>query len=190
MSEYSQDVMAKHRMHVHNPADWPSQLSALAPDILISCLGTTMAQAGSKDAFRAVDHDLVLAVAQAAKATGTRHMIAISSVGASAQASNFYLRTKGEIESGLRTLGFDRLDIIRPGLLTGGKRKDHRPGEALASVLSPVTDRLLWGPLSRYRSTPVALIARAIIALIHQSCTDAQAQFFIHQNDSIKALAS
>ena len=38
---------------------------------------------------------------------------------ASAKAGNFYLRTKGETEDGLRALGFERLDILRPGLLTG-----------------------------------------------------------------------
>ena len=35
-----------------------------------------------------------------------------------------YLRLKGEMEAALAGLGFDRLDIVRPGLLRGRARAD------------------------------------------------------------------
>lgn len=120
---------------VHEAAspDWPKLVAAIRPDVAISCLGTTMRVAGSKAAFRAVDLDLVTDFGNAAKGAGARHMIAVSSVGASAKASNFYLQTKGEAEAAMTRMGFDRVDFLRPGLLTvrtagkpsGRKHRDH-----------------------------------------------------------------
>lgn len=171
--------------HVGSAGDWPSLIDALDADVAISCLGTTIRTAGSQDAFRAVDHDLVVAFAEAAKKAGASHMISVSSVGASAKASNFYLKTKGQTEDGLRALGFDRLDIIRPGLLTGGSRSDSRPGEAIGIMLAPLTDLLMLGPMARYRSTPSAKVAQAIAAL---ALGGGQGRH-IHENDAIRALA-
>ncbi len=109
---------------------------------------------------------MVLAFANAARDSGVRHMISVSSVGAMPASSSYYLRTKAEAEQGLSALKFDRLDIIRPGLLTGGSRSDSRPGESLGILLAPFTDRLMLGPLSKYRSTPSLKVAKAIAALV------------------------
>jgi uncharacterized protein YbjT (DUF2867 family) len=171
--------------HVAPSADWPSLVGALRPDVAICCLGTTIRVAGSKAAFRAVDHDLILTFAKAARVAGAQHMIAVSSVGASAQSSNFYLKTKGETEEGLRALGFDRVDILRPGLLTGGNRPDSRPGEAIGILLSPLTDLLMMGPLAKYQSTPSAKVAQAIVTLALAGGHGT----YSHENESIRALA-
>jgi uncharacterized protein YbjT (DUF2867 family) len=173
------------RQHVGPSADWPAMIAKLCPDVSISCLGTTMRIAGSREAFRKVDHDLVLSFAAAARKAGARHMIAVSSVGAMPASSSFYLRTKADVEQGLRTLKFERLDIIRPGLLTGGNRPDSRTGESIGMMLAPFTDLLMLGPLSKYRSTPSAKVARAIAALA--GC--AGQGVFIHENERINALA-
>ncbi|WP_033073723.1 NAD-dependent dehydratase [Sphingopyxis sp. MWB1] len=173
------------RPHVAPSADWPRIIAELAPDTLISCLGTTLRQAGSRAAFRAVDHDLLLASARAAYAAGARHMIAVSSVGASARSRNFYLRTKGEVEAALGAIGFDRLDILRPGLLTGARGGPRRWGEGLAMHAAPLTDALLRGRLRRYRSIPAERVARAIAAL--SRCTAPGVH--VHENDAMRALA-
>jgi uncharacterized protein YbjT (DUF2867 family) len=171
--------------HVAPIGDWPEVIADIKAEIAISCLGTTIRTAGSRDAFRAVDHDLVLTLAQASRDAGTRHFITISSVGAMPASSNFYLRTKAETEQGLRRIGFNRLDIMRPSLLTGGRRDDHRAGEALGILLSPITDLLMIGPMRKYASTPSDKVARAIAALVNRN----EAGVFIHENDSINALA-
>ena len=172
--------------HVTPPVDWPEIVVELKPDIAICCLGTTMKTAGSQHAFRAVDHDLVLAFAQAAFAAGAKHFIVVSSVGASSRSSNFYLKTKGEVEDAVNAMGFERVDAVRPGLLTGGTRTESRPGESLAMLISPLTNLLLWGPLSKYRSTASLSVAQAIVAL---AVGGGQGRF-IHENESIDALAS
>ncbi len=171
--------------HVGQGDEWPEMISSLSPDVAISCLGTTMRIAGSQAAFRAVDHDLVLAFATAARTAGAKQMIVVSSIGASRKSGSFYLRTKGEAEEAISHLGFERLDIIRPGLLTGGDRSDSRPGESLGIMLAPVTDLLMFGSLGRYRSTPSAKVAQAIAALVAGGGKGK----FIHENDKINALA-
>ena len=88
-------------------------------DHLYLCLGTTIKTAGSKEAFRRVDFDYCVGIAKLAINTGTSVVSLVSSVGADASSSNFYLRTKGEVEEAIRTLGFSTLNIYRPGLLLG-----------------------------------------------------------------------
>ena len=164
---------------------WADVVAVERPATLISCIGTTIRQAGSEAAFRAVDHDLLLAVATAAKAAGARHVIAVSSVGASAKSRNFYLRTKGEAEDGLRVLGFDRLDILRPGLLMGDRAGPKRMGEGIAMAAAPLTDALLHGSLRRYRSIAGETVAKAIVALAGMT----QPGVRFHENDAMRRLA-
>lgn len=172
--------------HIGDPANWPDVIAGLKPDVAISCLGTTWNKSGkSEAAFRAVDLDLVLAFATAAKQAGAKHMIAVSSVGASSNSSNFYLRTKGKAEDGLKQLGFDSLDILRPGLLTGDRGAERRFGERLGIIFSPFTDAILHGPFRRYRSIDSMTVARAIAKL----AIGGGSGNFIHENDAIAALA-
>ncbi|WP_439567875.1 NAD-dependent epimerase/dehydratase family protein [Sphingopyxis sp.] len=174
-----------HAECVAPPESWPDLIAAQQPAVLISCLGTTIRQAGSQAAFRAVDHDLILDAARGARRGGTPHMIVVSSVGAATKAGNFYLRTKGETEDGLRALGFDRLDLIRPGLLLGDRPGPPRLGERLATIAAPLADALLHGSFRRYRSIPGAKVAAAIARLAGQGGSGVH----IHENDAIRALA-
>jgi uncharacterized protein YbjT (DUF2867 family) len=173
------------KQHVAPVEDWPAIIAQIQAEVAICCLGTTIRTAGSQAAFRAVDFDLVIAVANAARQAGAQQMVSVSSVGASSKSSNFYLKTKGEAEDAMRAMDFARVDIIRPGLLTGGTRPDSRPGEAIGIMLSPLTDLLMFGPLAKYRSTPSAKVAQAIVTL----ALGGGHGKFIHENDAIKALA-
>ena len=78
--------------HVADTAEWPDRIAGLKPDVAISCLGTTWNKSGrSEAAFRAVDLELVLAFAAATRKAGARHMISVSSVGASAKSASFFI---------------------------------------------------------------------------------------------------
>jgi len=103
-----------------------------APSMFISALGTTKAQAGSLEAQRAVDYDLNLALARAAKDAGVKVYVLISVNGASTSSMFPYTKMKGELEDAVKQLGFPHTVIVRPGLITGGKRSDSRPAEAVA----------------------------------------------------------
>lgn len=170
--------------HVASPKLWPVILESHGFDLAINCLGTTIRQAGSKEAFAAVDHDLVLDFARIVRGDGTSRFISVSSVGAYARSGNHYLSVKGRTEDALKDIGFARLDILRPGLLHGD-RQEFRFGESLAQIASPLTNLLLSGSLRRYRSIDSEIVARAIVNL---ASTDGAGQF-IHENDAITALA-
>ncbi len=168
-----------------DPANWPATIATIQPAVIISALGTTIAQAGSQAAFRAIDHDLVIAIARAARDAGATHAIIVSSVGASASASNFYLKTKGETEAALAAMGFARLDILRPGLLLGDRSGPPRPAERIGMALAPLTNLLTPRSFDRYRAIEAATVARAIAALIDRS----EAGHFIHHNREMRALS-
>ena len=98
-------------------------------DAAVCALGTTMKLAGSKAAFRAVDFDAVVAFARAARERGARSLALVSSMGADASSSNFYLQTKGQAEDAVCALGYDAVHILRPSILDDeGARSARRQG--------------------------------------------------------------
>jgi len=107
---------------------WP------AVDDVYCCLGTTIRTAGSRTAFRAVDHDYPLAVARGTRAAGARQCLFVSAMGADAHSSVFYSRVKGELEAAIAALAFPAAIAFRPSLLAGD-RAEHRLGERLALAL-------------------------------------------------------
>ena len=126
------------------------------------CLGTTIKQAGSKEAFRAIDHVAVLAFAWAARRGGAQRFFFISSLGASAQSRVFYNRVKGETEAALAVLEFSTLAIFQPSLLLG-PRREKRLGERLGAALMWLLDPLLLGGLRKYRAIEAEVVARAML---------------------------
>lgn len=164
---------------------WGELIAAAQAQVLVCALGTTMARAGSPEAFRAVDHDLVLDVARKARSAGIAHLVLVSSVGASAMSRNFYLRVKGETEVALRTLGFTRLDILQPGLLLG-RRQEQRPLERLGQLVAPLAGALaLHGKWRRFRAIRGATVARTILALSAEKAPGA----FVHEYDALNRAA-
>lgn len=143
--------------------NWPDVVADLRPEILISTLGTTIGKAGSRKAFAAIDHDAVVAIAAAAKAAGARQFLMVSSVGASTSSANFYLGTKGRAEASVIALGFERLDIFRPGLLMGERAGDPRLMERLGILLSPLTNALTPRRFDKYRAIAAADVAAAMV---------------------------
>lgn len=155
-------------------------------EVLLCALGTTRRAAGSLEAFAAVDCDLVLEIAASARAAGARQAIVVSSIGASAKSSNDYLRVKGEMEEGITKLGFERCDLLQPGLLLGARSGAARPAERLGQWLAPVYNPLLVGPLADYRAIQSLEVARAAAALVGR----APAGLFRHRYVALRQLAS
>ena len=157
---------ARMEMFVAEPDGWGDVIRTVRPDVLVSALGTTIRKVGGdQDAFRAVDFDLVVETARAAREAGVERMIAVSSVGANPHSDNFYLRTKGETEKALLKLRFKRLDLMRPGLLRGTRKADLRPLEGLAKLASPAADMLMRGKWAQYRSVHARDLVDAMLAL-------------------------
>lgn len=180
------DYGAGHDAIIAEKGAWADHIATLKPDILLSALGSTMKQAGSRDAFRAIDYDMQLAAARAANAAGARHIICVSAVGASAKSRNFYLKTKGEVERDIAALDMARVDFLHPGLLLGERHGPSRTGEGLAARFAPFVDRLMVGKLSQYKSVAGDDVARAMLHLAGLGGTGR----FVHNSVQITSLAN
>lgn len=142
----------------------PEDAAWWAVDAVICTLGTTMADAGSKPAFRRVDHDYPLMVARLARNAGAQTYALNSAMGANARSSIFYNRVKGELEDALADLGFPSLALVRPGLIDG-ERIHRRQGEGRALAISRLLRPVL--PM-RFRPSRAARIADALVeAALH-----------------------
>jgi len=128
-------------------------------DAAICALGSTLRQAGSREAFGRIDHDYPLVIARAVRARGCTVFALNSAMGANPRSWFFYSRVKGGLERDLRALGFPSLALVRPGLI-GGERAEPRPGEQAAArvlgALAPVLPKA-------WRINPVGRIADALV---------------------------
>ncbi|UYB52053.1 NAD-dependent dehydratase [Xanthomonas sp. AM6] len=148
---------------LHNPLvdfeQLPAQASWWPVDAVICALGTTLRQAGSRAAFRRVDHDYPLAIARLAQRHGAAAFALNSALGADPRSRFFYNRVKGELERELQALGFASLALVRPGLI-GGERAQPRRAERLAGTVLQALGPLLP---RRYRINPAAHVAAALV---------------------------
>lgn len=155
---------------------------AFAVDDVYCCLGTTIKRAGSQAAQRRVDFDYPLAIAELARAQGARRYMLVSSMGADAKSSFFYMRLKGEVEAAVTGAGLPAVHIFRPSLLLG-QRQEVRFGERIAVALSP-----LYGLLMSARSRPIA--ARDVAqAMVNVANGPEAAGTHIYPNDEVQRLA-
>ncbi|HWL88139.1 MAG TPA: NAD-dependent epimerase/dehydratase family protein [Polyangiaceae bacterium] len=163
----------------------PDHAETMRADDVYCCLGTTLKVAGSKQAFRHVDHDYAVEVARMARAQGAKRLAFVSSVGADIHSSNFYLSVKGETERDVDTLGYEAVEIFRPFLLLG-ERAERRPGESMAGAVSRGLAGAMIGPLRKYRPIEASAVAAAMVhALVH-----GEPGHHVHTFDAIRSLAS
>lgn len=126
---------------------------------VFSCLGTTIKIAGSQEAFRAVDHDAVVALAAASHRAGATQFLHVTAIGASAGSRVFYNRVKGETERDVAASGIASTVAVRPSMIDGERPGAHRPGESIGLVAM----RAAWPLLGRFRPNRAADIAAAMI---------------------------
>ncbi|MFN5168147.1 MAG: oxidoreductase [Cyclobacteriaceae bacterium] len=160
-----------------NDFDDFAQQSWQADDVFC-CLGTTMRQAGSREAFRKVDFDYVVALAHEAKRRGATHFLLVSALGANAKSSIFYNQVKGEVEAEVSKIGFQRMVIVRPSLLLGN-RKEARFGEDVGKV---VARYLGWLMPAQYRAIDSNKVARALVYYANEP----QPGVFIHESHELQ----
>ena len=128
------------------------------------CLGTTIAKAGSQEAFRRVDFAYVLNAATFATRRGVRHFLLVTAVGANSGSLVFYSRVKGEAEDAVAKLGIESVSIFRPSLILG-QRGESRLKERIAKSVASGLSAAMVGPLTKYRPIEAVAIARAMLAV-------------------------
>ena len=137
-------------------------LLQLTANDVFCCLGTTMAQAGSKEAFFKVDFRYVVKLAVLTGANSAVQFMVVSSMGADAKSRVYYSRVKGEMETAVQQTLFRTIHIFRPSLLLG-ERAQPRLGERLGAFGLRLLRPLLRGPLLKYRPVTDAAVAAAML---------------------------
>lgn len=131
---------------------WARVMRAMKPKVFIIGLGPALNLVGKDDSpLRAIEEEeAVVEIAKTARYAGVERLIAISSEGADRWSRDKHLSAKGKAETELSRLGFQRLDIVRPGPLSqrGSDGAYHSSISAL-----------------RGRGTDVDLVARALMTL-------------------------
>lgn len=132
-------------------------------DEVYLALGTTIKVAGSQAAFRAVDMEANLAVAQAAYLAGARRIGLVSAAAANSKSSMFYNRVKGELEDALKAMSLAALVIAQPSLLLdyrNGLQQPTRIGELIAIPIAKLLAPILPGT---YRPVRAGAVAESLV---------------------------
>jgi uncharacterized protein YbjT (DUF2867 family) len=169
-----------HRIDFDRLEENPSLLRA---DDVFCCLGTTIAKAGSQEAFRKVDFTYVVEAARVASDAGAEQFLVVSAVGADPSSRVFYNRVKGEMEAAVKRLPFRALWIVRPSLLLGD-RKEFRLGERIAELVSRPLAIFFFGRYRRYRPVHARDVAAAMVRLALEEGTGG-----VVESESVPAVA-
>jgi uncharacterized protein YbjT (DUF2867 family) len=150
----------------------------LAADDIYCCLGTTMKEAGSREAFRKVDYEYPLALARLAREQGALQYSLVSAIGANRASRYFYNRTKGEVEDDTSSINYKSIHIYRPSLLKG-PRASSRLGESTANVFGTAFSLLVP---KRYRPIKSIKVARAMLSYASRE----EDGIYFHPSDTLQ----
>lgn len=150
-------------------------------DDLFCTIGTTIKKAGSQSAFRKVDYEYPIAFSKIAKTNNIKQFLIVSSLGANKDSNNFYLKTKGEMETELAKANFETTVIVRPSLLLG-QRSEFRLGEKIGAIFMKGFSFVLLGSLKKYRAIESSIVARALYLLAQSSLKG----YTIYESDELQ----
>lgn len=132
-------------------------------DDVFGCLGTTMKKARSRNGFRVVDFDAVIALAGSAFRNGASQFLHVTAMGASPKSRIFYNKVKGDTEYFVNAMGIPTTVAFRPSILDGD-RPEPRPAESAGLAVMRALSPVLGPVLGRYRPTRAMDVARAMVA--------------------------
>jgi uncharacterized protein YbjT (DUF2867 family) len=153
-----------HKVIVHetNFTDLTKDKEAFNVDAIFCCIGTTIAKAGSQDAFRKVDYDIPVLLSKLGHVTQVPSIHVVSAMGADKNASIFYNKVKGEMEESIMNSGITHVCIYRPSLILGN-RNEFRMSELIAQKMLKPLRFLFAGPLAKYKPIEAKHVAKAML---------------------------
>ena len=160
-------VHISHPKLVQQIVDFEQLDSSVDATDVFCCLGTTIKKAGSQDAFKRVDLIYPQKIAALQLAAGSQKFLVISAVGADANSSIFYSRTKGQLEKALTLLRYPCLCIFRPSFIMGD-RAERRVGEKIGIFIAQLISPLLIGPLKKYKPVSALALAKSMQDAAHK----------------------
>jgi uncharacterized protein YbjT (DUF2867 family) len=132
------------------------------------CIGTTIKKAGSQENFRKIDFDIPVNLARFCEKSDVTSFLVISSLGANADSSNFYLKTKGEMEKTVAAFKIPKIAFFRPSLLLG-PRSETRYFESVMKVFLAILGPFMIGVFKKFKPISNLVVARAMIHVSYSS---------------------
>jgi len=151
--------ITQHVIDLFDPSSYQELLTG--HDIAICTLGVGQPSKMSKEDFVRIDRDVVLIFASSCKKEGIQHFELLSSVGVNSKSSSFFLRTKGELENGLRELNFNRLSLFHPSMILTPENR-YGLSQKLTLMTWPFVSKLFVGNLRKFRGIPVDILGASI----------------------------
>lgn len=150
------DKLNTHIVNFEEPEKWKNLVKG---DVAFSCLGTTLKDAGSKEAQRKVDFDYQYNFAKVARENDVEDFILVSAYGANPNSKIFYTRMKGELEQEVKSLNFNKMTIFQPGMLE--RKNAARSSEVLGGKIIKFANK--FGLLESQKPLPTDVLAQAMI---------------------------
>lgn len=137
-------------------------------DEVYCCIGTTAKKTPDKAIYKQIDYGIPVAAAKLSKHNNINTFLVISAMGANADSSVFYNKTKGEMERDVIQLDLKNTFILRPSLI-GGERKERRTLEKIGLVVFKIIQPLFIGKLNTYKIIDAENIAQCMINLTNST---------------------
>lgn len=174
---------SKIQEHLCDVLHLEEQKAVFKADEVYCCIGTTNAKTPDKELYRKIDFGIPVNASRLCQQNDIKTLIVISAMGANADSSIFYNRTKGQMEATILEVGIENTYILQPSLISGN-RNEKRIGEWIFKQLMRVVNIILVGPLKNYRSIQPESIAKTMIWLANNTLSEKRIP-----SDEIKSIA-
>lgn len=148
----SHPKLVEHVIDFSNLAQYSELITG---DVLFSCLGTTLKDAGSQQKQWEIDFEIPANFARIARENRVSSIVLVSSADASPSSKIFYSRMKGELETTIAELNFGQYIIFRPGLLL--REGTDRTGEKVLVKILHFFNTI--GLFKKYKPLPTSILA-------------------------------
>ena len=150
--------LVTHIVDFTHMVDWSELIQG---DDVFSAMGTTIKQAGSKEAFYKVDYTYPANFIEMAVRNGAKRLFLVSAPGVSTKSPVFYNRVKAQLEEYLTTLELHTSAYFRPSVIYGD-REETRLAENVGEKFLEFSSR--WVPgMKKYKPISGQELARAIV---------------------------
>ncbi len=147
-------------VHVINFAEIDKYRNIIKGDILFSALGTTLKDAKSKTKQFEVDYTYQYNLAKISSENNVKTLSLVSSSGANENSLFFYPKIKGLLESSVKQLSFENIQIYQPPFLirqSDVMRSNEKIGVFIFKALNSV------GILNSLKPLPVSRLAEKMV---------------------------
>ena len=158
------NMPTKVTQHLGNLLELENFKKDFIADEVFCCIGTTAKKTPDKKLYKAIDYGIAVNAAKLSKANNINTFLVVSALGANANSSIFYNKTKGEMQRDVLAQNIPNTYILQPSII-GGNRKETRIGEKIGLGVFKLFQPLLIGKLKKYRMIEAETIAQSMLNL-------------------------